>query len=424
MQTRAVRLSLLALLLVAGLGAGLFAWDTQQRLDVLLDAERDVDARLDRLARNVAAFGAAQQASIVPGQAQGDALAQGAALLRQVDEDLAALRARARSAAGVAAFSDFSDTLEAAVKTDARAREHLRIGQELMAADLVLTESRESIESLGRIVIDLRRAEQSAADEERRASKTRAATVLGGVTLLWVLGLFALARVPGVARRVEDDNAKETAGDARLHRPRTLAPGRESGHRAERTPVNMAEAAAVCTALSRVATSAEIPSVLARAADVLDASGIIVWMGAGEELFAATSHGYHPRVLARLGPIRRHAENATAAAWRACALRVVQGDGTNNGAVVAPLFGPSNSPGPWSDGCIGVLTVEIRGGRENDPITQAVAAMFAAQLATVLAAWPAPSVVDGPAASLGDQRESTAREVPSEAADDPTAASA
>jgi hypothetical protein len=183
----------------------------------------------------------------------------------------------------------------------------------------------------------------------------------------------------------------------------------------------MAEAAAVCTALSRVATAAEIPPVLARAADVLAASGIIVWMGAGEELFAATSHGYHPRVLARLGPIRRTSENATAAAWRACTLRVVQGDLSNNGAVVAPLFGPSTSLGPWSDGCIGVLTVEIRDGRENDPTTQAVAAMFAAQLATVLAAWPAPSAVEAPG---NGGRESTAREVPSEAADDPTAASA
>jgi hypothetical protein len=129
-------------------------------------------------------------------------------------------------------------------------------------------------------------------------------------------------------------------------------------------------------------------------------------------------------VLARLGPIRRNGENATAAAWRACALRVVPGDGKNNGAVVAPMFGPSTSLGPWADGCIGVLTIEMRSGRENDPTTQAVAAMFAAQLATVLAAWPAPSGAEAPAASFDGQRESTAREVPSEAADDPTAASA
>jgi hypothetical protein len=418
MQTRAVRLSLLALLLLAGLGAGLLAWDAQERLDDLRSVERDVDDRLDRLAVNVAAFGSAQQASVIPGQAQGDALAQGASLLKQIDEDLAALRSQARSTAGVAASAAFAETLESAVKTDTRAREHLRIGQELMAADLVATEGRQSIETLGTLVADVRRAERAASDEERQATKTRTATTAGAVTLLWVLGLFVLAKVPGVASVSERDAA--TREPERPQRA-TLDSGRRSLPTPEPSTVDMVEAAAVCTALSRVATAAEIPPVLARAADVLDATGLIIWLGAGEELFAAASHGYHPRVLARLGPIRRHAENATAAAWRACALRVVEGDGTNNGAVVVPLFGPSTSLGPWSDGCIGVVTIELRGGREHDVTTQSVAAMFAAQLASVLAAWPAPSSVEGPAEEHG---QSTARDLPSEAADDPTAASA
>jgi hypothetical protein len=410
MQTRAVRLSLLALLLVTGLGAGLFAWDTQQRLDLVLATEREIDARLDRLARNVAAFGAAQQASVVGGSAHGEALAQGSALLKQIDDDLAALRSRSRSTASVAAFNAFADALESAVKTDKRVREHLRIGQELMAADLVFSEGRQSTEALGTIVADLRGAEQASADEDRRAVRSRAVTTIGAVTLLWVIGLFALARPGAEDPRLQepDDRSRASAYPREPSRDPTLA------------AVNVAEAAAVCTALSRVATAAEIPPVLARAANVLDASGIIVWMGAGEELFAATSHGYHPRVLARLGPIRRNAENATAAAWRDCAVRIVKGAANHNGAVVAPLFGPSTSLGPWSDGCIGVLTAELRAGRENDPTTQAVATMIAAQLSTVVAAWPAPSVVDGSA----DRRESTARDVPSEAADDPTAASA
>jgi hypothetical protein len=429
MQTRAVRLSLLALLLVTGLGAALFAWDTQQRLDLVLAVEREVDARLDRLARNVAAFGAAQQASVVPGPDQGDALAQGSALLKQIDEDLAALRSRSRSTASVAAFGTFADTLEAAVKTDIRAREHLRIGEELMAADLVLSEGRQSIDTLGAIVGDLRSAEQAAADEDRRALTTRAAMVIAGATALWVLGLFLLA---GPVRTSED---RGTLPPREIH---AAAPGAEDPrvHNASHRTLDMTEAAAVCTALSRVAKAGEIPPILARAADVLDASGIIVWMGAGEELFAATSHGYHPRVLARLGPIRRTAENATAAAWRACTVRIVKSDANHNGAIVAPMFGPSTSLGPWADGCIGVLTVELRGGGENDPTAQAVTAMIAAQLATVIAAWPAPSLVEGSAPSVAEgpapgvvderaandeARESTTREVPSEAADDPTA---
>jgi len=40
---------------------------------------------------------------------------------------------------------------------------------------------------------------------------------------------------------------------------------------------------------------------------------------------------------------------------------------------------------------IGVVTAEVRHGRENDPSTRAVAALIAAQLSTAVAAWPASS---------------------------------
>ena len=122
---------------------------------------------------------------------------------------------------------------------------------------------------------------------------------------------------------------------------------------------------------------------LARTAASLDATGVIVWMGAGEELFATAAHGYDRRMLSRLGPIARAASNATAAAWRDAEIRTVSGYGTSGGAVVAPIVGPS--------GCVGVFSVELRSGLEIDTSTKAVAAMFAAQLGGVLQAWPGHS---------------------------------
>ena len=55
----------------------------------------------------------------------------------------------------------------------------------------------------------------------------------------------------------------------------------------------------------------------------------------------------------------------------------------SNGAIVAPMFAP--------DTCIGVVAAEVRHGREQDPSTRAVTTMVAAQLATVLGAWPSAS---------------------------------
>jgi GAF domain len=153
---------------------------------------------------------------------------------------------------------------------------------------------------------------------------------------------------------------------------------------ADRTAALMADlttAAELCTALSRLDSAAALPDMLARAATLLDASGVIVWMAAGHELLAAASHGYDPRVISRLGGIPRDAENATAAAWRTGEVRTVPGDVMANGAIVAPMFAP--------DTCIGVLAAEVRHGREHDRAAQALTTMVAAQLATVLGAWPA-----------------------------------
>src|SRR4030095_7183646 len=140
-----------------------------------------------------------------------------------------------------------------------------------------------------------------------------------------------------------------------------------------------APAADLCTAISRVTAEQALPDLLARAATLLDAAGVIVWMSAGEELFAVTAHGYDARMLARMGAISLSADNATAAAWRTGEVRTVAGDATTNGAIIAPLFGPT--------ACIGVLTAEVRHGREGDASTRAVTAMLAAQLATAVAAW-------------------------------------
>ena len=72
------------------------------------------------------------------------------------------------------------------------------------------------------------------------------------------------------------------------------------------------------------------------------------------------------------------ANNAAAASYRSAEMRTVSSDGFTNGALVAPLITP--------DGCIGVLSAEMKGGSERDEAAQALAAIFAAQLATLVSA--------------------------------------
>jgi hypothetical protein len=63
-------------------------------------------------------------------------------------------------------------------------------------------------------------------------------------------------------------------------------------------------------------------------------------------------------------------------------MRTVHGEGSANGALVAAPV--------TADGCIGVLSAEMKGGSERDESSQALASIFAAQLATLVSPAAAP----------------------------------
>ena len=83
--------------------------------------------------------------------------------------------------------------------------------------------------------------------------------------------------------------------------------------------------ALLCVDLARVSDTRLLPSLLDRAASVLDASGIILWIADpdGRELNPIFAQGYPDQLVNRLGTIPRDAENATAAAFRTSLLQTV-----------------------------------------------------------------------------------------------------
>jgi hypothetical protein len=120
--------------------------------------------------------------------------------------------------------------------------------------------------------------------------------------------------------------------------------------------------------------------VLGRAAEAIDANGLVVWMGdhKGGDLRPVLAHGFTPQTLARFPSIPKSGDNAAAAAYRAGTMQIVLArPGQSCGAVVAPLLSP--------EGCIGALAAELRSGGETSDGAQALAALFAAQLVSVLA---------------------------------------
>jgi hypothetical protein len=149
-------------------------------------------------------------------------------------------------------------------------------------------------------------------------------------------------------------------------------------------PVPLQAVAQICTDMGRVGDPAELKGLLSRAAGALDASGLVLWLGSssGSELRPALAHGYTPEMVARIPVVPRAANNAAAAAYRSGILQIVrsQSGSPAKGAVVAPVLS--------AEGCLGVLSAEIRGGGEASETVQSLAMIFAAQLAGVVASTP------------------------------------
>jgi hypothetical protein len=150
----------------------------------------------------------------------------------------------------------------------------------------------------------------------------------------------------------------------------------------------------VATAFGRVRDLDDLTRALGHAAEVMDASGLMVWMGNpnGADLRPVLAHGYSEEMLARMPSVPRSADNAAASAYRSGSLQIVLSrPGASTGAVVAPILS--------ADGCIGALSAEIRSGGETSESVQALAAIFAAHLAGILATVPAAADIPEPRAA-------------------------
>jgi hypothetical protein len=262
---------------------------------------------------------------------------------------------------------------------ESRARTQFAAGDESAATETMLAAAHEHVIRVNTSLRAFQEAEAEIYRTARAASRWQSTAVLGFGGLLWAAGLVLFAVVPWQATKQVIDVDTPAPADASSS---DLAPAAAVASPA----IDLAAAARLTTELSTLADQTELPGLLGRAAEVLDARGVVIWMGAGSELFAAAAHGYDPALLQRIKPIARNADNATAAAWRTGQMQTVPADTAGHGAIVAPMLGPA--------GCVGVLAAETRSGREHDETTQSVATIVAAQLASVLAAWPAASTAD------------------------------
>jgi hypothetical protein len=228
-------------------------------------------------------------------------------------------------------------------------------------------------------------AETESTDAGEAATRKLEAVALAataGVLLAVIAALVILRPAAAEPAQMQLPATEGVSADDLVLRSAQAAP--EAGYVTARPAGPVLRAASqLCTDLGRVSDVEELRQLVGRAADVMDASGLIVWMATpdGSQLVPTLSHGYLPEIVSRFPPLARSAENAAARAYRTSQLQIVLArPGESNGAIVAPVLS--------SQGCVGVLSAEIRGGGETSESVQALAAIFAAQLAGVLHSTP------------------------------------
>jgi hypothetical protein len=383
MRSRAARLAFGAAALVAIGAAAFFLFRSEQQISAMKSTLRAFDVRTREATDALAELRVAQQAYVAEGQGVAFWMPKVTTLHEAVAATLTALRQAPVSGGAKTALDEAAATVAEFGNIDRKARDYIKGGQQLMAADVIFTEGGETAATAARQVETARLSEHQAfdaAEAQLRKNEAFAAAGAAGVAVLVVLCLIPMART-GEAETVDTGLSIAPTAPA--------AP-------ASRNSTVLKAAASLATDLGRVRDADEMTRLLGRAATLMDASGIVIWLGntAGSDLQPILAHGYGAQALSRMPPVPRAADNAAGAAYRTGQMQIVLSrPGGAPGAIVAPILS--------ADGCIGAVSAEIQGGSEASESIQALATIVAAHLAPLLTAPPETSEANSKTAAHG-----------------------
>ena len=373
MNMRLVRVLLVVIGIAIASTAAYYLKDLDTRLTTQRASTEALREQAAALTTTIADLRAGQFAYVARGQGEAFWMSHVASLLAPMEKQTIDFEGMLTSPAAVSALEPATAALENFKTLDTRVKEMVQSGNQLLAADLIFTDGLESATAASSHVATALTEELRVRTAATAAVRNRQIATLGGAAGGILLLLVALALMGGPAQKTAEVEvpAMPPIEPVRFETPLPRA-------KPAVTP-KLITTAQLCRELSRVVEPKQLSALLARAAKVLDASGIIVWVAepSRQALLPALSHGYEPKTVARMGSIHRDANNAAAAAFRASETRTVAGDASTSGAVIVPLM--------TSDGCVGVMSAEMKCGSEKDESAQALATIFAAQLATLVA---------------------------------------
>lgn len=381
------------LIAVVGIGSN-YALDMYRR-DGRAAATR-VNNDLRAAEQSLADLGAAQASYIAAGQnieAANTWMNTATALSVELESALANLNATTTSPEAKAHYTVATPLIEGITATDRKARGLIGTGQILVASDLVLIEGADTVKQLKAELAGARDAEM--ADFETKAAGLGWIS-LGANAAVMLIGLILLIIATRQSGSTESRTGLSLNSEsvAPAH-PAHAAPDAPAAPAAPAhdpwltSSADLSGAADLCVELGLVQNGDQLSALMARAATVLEAKGIVLWVSesGGGVLRPTMAHGYSERVLQRMGTLSADGDNVTSLAFRTKQPQVVRGSIDGQGALAVPLITGS--------GCVGVLAAEVQGAKPGDA-RFAIARIIAAQLSTLVAPGVPPVSAEAP----------------------------
>jgi len=398
MKSRALRFALHALFVVLVVAAAYVVWQKETDNLASAQASRAFDERARVVARSFLEIKSAQPGYVAAGQGEDYWLSRVDALIAGAREGLTALKPLARVAQSQTEIDAALADVEDFEQMDRRAREYVRGGQRLLASDLIFSDGIEKMDGAVSAIDRARLAESTTAQDGIGIRRREQALTAAGAAALAMLIVFVLVPLPksesAASAAGETTHSRTSASIAPAHAPvkhaasgaaaqpppsRSVVPAAvPSAPKPSAPGVDLAAVAALCSDLTRVTDTRALPGALERAASLLNASGLVLWVADpdGRELTPVIAHGYPQNLVSRMGTIPRDAENATAAAFRTGLVQIVKADQISHGAIAAPLLSPA--------GPLGVMAAELLQDGERREATRAAVTIVAAQLSTLM----------------------------------------
>ena len=161
MQGRVARVTLAACLIAGGITAVYFLWTVERRSNTSISTQADVSARLSRMSDTIAGIGTAQQSYVAPGQLDEPWFERASTLLDQLSIDIEQTPASLRSPEAAEAMQALADSTAALIAADARTRQNLGLGQDLMASDVIFSDGRNILDTMIARLRNLQAAERA-----------------------------------------------------------------------------------------------------------------------------------------------------------------------------------------------------------------------------------------------------------------------